>query len=573
MKGIDLTMMKKFKNFDSVNFYLALLFSIIIYPAINLSLAFVLKKLIDAGMLGNINILKKYILICLIVCIALALSLYLSDFTRSLFIKNVSAKYRKMIFTKIINSKFTDFTKTNTSNYISNLTTNAKSVEDNYIISYFKVLSNYSLLLFSLIGMFIINWKLSIGVIIICVLPLFIMGGMGKKIQNIQKEAFKHENKYISKIKDALSGFLVVKSFQIESQINNDLSTVNEKRARSSYLMNKINAFTTAISNFGGYLIFLVAYGLGMFMILNDEITIGGVTAIVQLVNFIVMPMNILGVETNKMKTGESAAKEIDNLLDQIEDKESNNSQKYISSFSNSIQFENVFFKYNDQDNYALKNLNVTFNKGKKYAIVGASGSGKTTIFRLLLKYYNHYKGSIEIDNNSLNQLSIDSLYNLMNIVQQDVYIFEASLKYNISLGEDFTDEEILDAIHLSGLDDLLDNNSLNMQLGEDGGLISGGEKQRISIARALIRKTPILLMDEATSSLDQKTTFNIENSILNVRDLTTLTITHKLNPELLSKYDEIIFLKNGTISEIGDYKTLMNNKQDFFNLIKANNL
>ncbi|WP_459470467.1 ABC transporter ATP-binding protein [Staphylococcus cohnii] len=565
-------MMKHFKKYDPANFYLALIFSVLIYPAINLSLALVLKKLIDAGMVGNVSQLKQAILLCLIVCITLALSLYLSDLTKSLFIKNVSNNYRKMIFTKIINSKFTDFTKSNTSSYISNLTTNAKSVEDNYISSYFKVLSNYSLLLFSLIGIFFINWKLSIGVLIICFIPLFIMGAMGKKIHNIQGNAFKYENKYVSKIKDALSGFLVVKSFQIEKEINTDLTTVNNERSHSGFLMNKVSSFTTAISNLGGYLIFLVAYGLGMFMILNDEITIGGVTAIVQLVNFIVMPMNMLGIETNKMKTGESAAQEINNLLNQITEEKYNREQNTLSSFNTSITFKDVSFKYNKNDTYALENVNVAFNKGEKCAIVGASGSGKSTLFRLLLKYYNDYEGNISFDNINLKNLSIKSLYSILNIVQQDVYIFEGSLKYNIALGEDFTEAEIIHAANLAGLSDLIGSNDLNMNLGEGGGLISGGEKQRISIARALIRKTPILLMDEATSSLDQKTTFDIENSILNIKELTTLTITHKLNPELLSRYDKIIFLKNGTVSEIGTYKELMGNKKDFFNMINLNN-
>lgn len=565
-------MMKHFKRYSKTNFYLALLFSVVIYPAINLLLALVLKRLIDAGMLGDINELKYSILMCLIVCIALALSVYLSDITKSIFIKNVSNFYRKEIFTKIISSNFTDFSKSNTSTYIANLTNNAKSVEENYIGSYFKVLSNYSLLIFSLLGMFIINWKLSIGVILICVLPLFIMGLMGKKIQKLQEEAFKSENRYISKIKDALSGFLVVKSFQIEKEINNDLTVVNKERAQSSYLMNKISAFTTSISNLGGYLIFLVAYGLGMFMIIEDNITIGGVTAIVQLVNFVVMPMNMLGIESNKMKSGESAAKEIQSILNQMDKKELNMGGNTLKKFNNSIQFDNVSFKYTNDDAYALKNITVDFKKGKKYAIVGVSGSGKSTIFRLLLKYYNDYSGNIKIDNNDVSSLSIDSLYNLMNIVQQDVYIFESTLKYNITLGESFSNQEIYEAIHLSGLDSLLNNNNLDMELGENGSLISGGEKQRISIARALIRKTPILLMDEATSSLDQETTFNIENSILNINDLTTLTITHKLNQDLLSSYDKIIFLKNGEISEIGHYNDLMNKHSDFYNMMTINN-
>lgn len=157
----------------------------------------------------------------------------------------------------------------------------------------------------------------------------------------------------------------------------------------------------------------------------------------------------------------------------------------------------------------------------------------------------------------------------MINIVQQDVYLFDDTLAYNIKLGESFTDKELKDAINKSGLRKLVDStpDGIEMNVGEEGKELSGGQKQRVSIARALIRKTPILLMDEATSALDQKNTTEIENAILEVVDLTAIVVTHKLNPNLLKRYDAIIFMKEGTITEIGSFVELMQQKGDLYNL------
>lgn len=525
-------------------------------------------------MMGDFTELKRSILNCLVVCLALALSLYLSDITKNKFTKSVSLLYRKDIFSKLINSNLSDFEKSNSGKYITMMTTNVKNVEDNFIGSYFNVLSNSSLLLFSLIGMFIINWKLSIGVLLICILPIFIMGFMGNHMKNTQQKAFLDENKYTSKVKDALSGFLVIKSFHIEKEIGNEFTAVNHDRSNSSYSMNSINALTISISSLAGYLVFLVAYGLGMIMVINGDVSIGGVTAIVQLVNFVVMPLNKLGLEMNKMKSGESAVQDIENTLSKNTQKDSKQYGDLVEVFNNNIGFKNVFFKYPEaveNQKYTLNNLNLTLEKGKKYAVVGMSGSGKSTLFRLLLRYYDLQKdnGEIEIDGVNVKNISLDSIYNLINIVQQDVYMFDSSLKDNITLGKDFSDEEIMNAVKAAGLDSLVAETpmGINMDLGEGGKLVSGGEKQRISIARALIRKTPILLMDEATASLDQKNTIEIENSILNIDGLTSIIITHKLNPQLLAKYDSIIFMKNGEITEFGSYKELMERKEDLYKL------
>ena len=211
----------------------------------------------------------------------------------------------------------------------------------------------------------------------------------------------------------------------------------------------------------------------------------------------------------------------------------------------------------------------MNIQKGEKIAIVGMSGSGKSTLLDLLLYFYDVTSGHISIDNQDLQDISSESLYNLMTVVQQDIYIFDDTLSANITLNHPFAEDDIKQAIQQSGLENYILENELGLQTlcGENGSNLSGGQKQRLSIARALIRKTPILLLDEATSSLDNQVTTEIENSILKIRDLTALVITHKLNETILKKYDRILFMKDGVIVEDGSFVDLMDRKGEFYKL------
>lgn len=566
--------MKNFKKYDRFNYYLALVFSGLVYPLINLLLALVLKRLIDAGVARDIKALKYAIVACLLVCILLAAAVFISELTKNKFVNNFSKKYRKHIFDEIITSDLNAFNNNSIGDFLSTMTNTIATIEDKYIKAYFNVISNFALLLFSVVGMFIINWKLSIAVLIISLLPLVLMSLLGGKMQTKQRAVLQQQDDYVSQVKDAFSGFLVIKSFNIEKQISKEFQINNNKRADGELALAEFNNISISISNFSGYLVFLVAYGLGMFLVINGSTSIGGVTAIVQLVNFVVMPMSKLGLEINNKKAGGSAVKTLNQLLAKIHIPIKNNYPYLeLNSFATDIKFAKVNFSYpqpGEKGKRVLSNINLQIEKGKKYALVGMSGSGKSTLLKLLMKYYKlEQNGSISIDNVNINKINLASLYKLINIVQQDVYLFDDTLAYNIKLGESFTDKELNDAINKSGLRKLVDSDpdGIEMNVGEEGKELSGGQKQRVSIARVLIRKTPILLMDEATSALDQKNTTEIENAILEVADLTAIVVTHKLNPNLLKRYDAIIFMKEGTITEIGSFVDLMQQKGDLYNL------
>lgn len=255
-------------------------------------------------------------------------------------------------------------------------------------------------------------------------------------------------------------------------------------------------------------------------------------------------------------------------LLDIINEYKENKNNVKLESFNKEIELKDITFAYNEDRN-ALDDVSVKFEKDKKYAIVGRSGSGKSTLLKLLLGYYEDFKGEIVFDGYEYNKLDKNSINNQMSIIHQNVYMFDKTLKENIILGKDLGDDALEKAIENSGVSEFLDilPKGMNSEIGENGNNLSGGQKQRVAIARSLIQNTPILLLDEGTSALDSKTAFEIEDTLLNIDNLTVITVTHKLIDSVLNRYDEIIVMDEGNIVERGKFDELINKKGKFYSL------
>ena len=470
------------------------------------------------------------------------------------------------MFQSILDRDYRDFSKEKSGKFISVLTENMKKIEQDYLHQYFNISKNLSLMIFSLLAMFIGNLYLTLLVIIASIIPMMISGFIGQKSAYLQKSAMIADQKYLAKVKDILAGFLVIKSFNVKEAIRQDYRNESEKLDEIYFMKGKFDVLANVISQLSGMIVFLVAFGGGMYLVFNGYTTIGSVTAIVQLVNFVVMPLNEIGMGMSKFREGQAT-------LDAFEVKDVIELQtgKTKEYFDDVISFSNIDFSYPNTEEKIFNHLSLKIQKGEKIAIVGMSGSGKSTLLNLLLRFYDVTSGSISIDNIDLQAISAESLYNLMTIVQQDVYIFDDTLRANITLNQSFTDEEINQAVQQSGLESYVLENESGLQTlcGENGSNLSGGQKQRLSIARALIRKTPILLLDEATSSLDNQVTTEIENSILDIQDLTAIVVTHKLNENILKRYDRILFMKAGVIVEDGSFSDLMDRRGEFYKLFE----
>ena len=555
--------MKQLIKNHKQSYYAFMIFNTLV-PLTNIAFAYSIKDIIDSGMSQNREALTQAILVGAAVIFFYAGLNFISLRLRNKLVRKIMSRYKNKVFQSILDKDYREFSKEKSGKYISILTENMKKIEQDYLYQYFNISKNFSLMIFSLIAMFIGNWFLTLLVIIASIIPMIISGVIGQKSASLQNSAIIADQKYLAKVKDILSGFLVIKSFNVKEAIRQDYNHESEKLDGVYFMKGKFDVLANVISQLSGMIVFLVAFGGGMYLVFDGHTTIGSVTAIVQLVNFVVMPLNEIGMGMSKFREGQVTLNSFE-VKDVIE-LQTGKRKEY---FDDVISFSNVDFSYSNTEEKIFNNLSLNIKKGEKIAIVGMSGSGKSTLLNLLLNFYDVTSGHISIDNQDLQDISSESLYNLMTVVQQDVYIFDDTLSANITLNQPFAEDDIKQAVQQSGLENYILENELGLQTlcGENGSNLSGGQKQRLSIARALIRKTPILLLDEATSSLDNQVTTEIENSILKIRDLTALVVTHKLNETILKKYDRILFMKDGVIVEDGSFVDLMDREGEFYKL------
>ncbi|MHC9532085.1 ABC transporter ATP-binding protein [Dellaglioa sp. L3N] len=538
-------MLKIDKSLMQVNSLFKVTFLVnLIAPINNIAFAFSIKLLIDDGISKNFERLYAHLIQSIIVIGSFVIFNYLGKLLMSMYAESQIKRYRLYLMANIINKPYMQFTKINSSDYQHVLLNETKQISDDYIKGFFKIEKNIVLVIYSLLGMFIGNFILATGILLATLIPIILSGIFTKKTERQKQVLVNNEKLYSNKIKEIIAGYLTIKNYQVENIIVKSYEKYLKKYTAIQMNLNRTENITTTISELSGLIVFLVAFGGGMMMTAKGYTTVGSVTAIVQLVNFVVMPINELGLLFSRFNGSMILQKNITKILSMnnevIETRE--------GSLTKKIQFMHVDFNYPSNDKKVLSDLVVNFEVGKKYAIVGKSGSGKTTIFNLLLKFFNLSAGKIMIDDNNLNELSTKWWYSKFAIVQQNVFIFNDTVKYNITIGRSFVEAEIILAMEKAGLTDFLEKIDYNLDYGcgEEGKNLSGGQKQRIAIARAFLQNKSLILFDEATSALDDRTSADIEDKLLADPNITLIAITHKKMDSLNEKYDSILKLENG---------------------------
>lgn len=359
-------------------------------------------------------------------------------------------------------------------------------------------------------------------------------------------------------------GFSVIKSFRAEKQMVRIFRNKVREVSDAKELRQKISIIIELLSTLSGILVQLGVFLFGAYLaIAGKGVTAGTVLLFVQLLNYILQPIATIPRYLAGFRSARGLIQKLANALD--ENVQDTGTQEK-TELQNNIAVRNLSFGY-EPDKRILKNINCTFDSGKSYAIVGASGSGKSTLLHLLTASHHSYSGTIAYDDVELRNIRSDALYDMLSVIQQNVFIFNASIRDNITMFSDFPDAEIQRAIRLSGLSKLIAEKGENYLCGENGANLSGGEKQRISIARSLLRKSQILLADEVTAALDAETSYQVSDAILNLSDMTRIVVTHALDAALLRRYDCILTMKSGQIVESGTFEELMHQKRYFYSL------
>lgn len=550
---------------NRINFIVTIILTIAM-SSLNLMISWLIQQIMDCTANQDMQALVRsaWIVIIVVVIYTIANVMYRAVYPR--FLQRAMQQYRDYAFSRLTQKSLRSFSKEGTALYVSALTNDCTSIENNYLAATFTLIE----LLFCFLGALIMMLYYSPVMLVLAValsfLPVAVSMTAGNRLTEQEKEISKKNERFVSIVNELLSGFPVIKSFRAETQASRLFSQRNEQAEEAKKNKRRTEQLISLLANDAGIIAQMGIFLAGAWLAISGKgVTAGVVIVFVQLMNYILNPISQVPLLWSNRK---AAIALMEKLSDALSENVREEGREKLNGFSEKIEVKDLTYGY-EPESPVLKDLDVQFDAGKSYAIVGGSGSGKSTLLNLLMGSSSNYQGEICIDGVSIKNIESESLYQLMTSVQQNVFVFNDTIRNNVTMFHEFPDKEVTLALERSGLSEFIKKRGEGFVCGENGANLSGGERQRISIARALLRKSPILLVDEATAALDAATARAVSFSILNLVGMTRIVVTHRLEEAILRRYDKILVMKNGTICEQGNFDTLMQQKGQFYSLFQ----
>ena len=550
---------------NRINFIVTIILTIAM-SSLNLMISWLIQQIMDCTANQDMQALVRsaWIVIIVVVIYTIANVMYRAVYPR--FLQRAMQQYRDYAFSRLTQKSLRSFSKEGTALYVSALTNDCTSIENNYLAATFTLIE----LLFCFLGALIMMLYYSPVMLVLAValsfLPVAVSMTAGNRLTEQEKEISKKNERFVSIVNELLSGFPVIKSFRAETQASRLFSQRNEQAEEAKKNKRRTEQLISLLANDAGIIAQMGIFLAGAWLAISGKgVTAGVVIVFVQLMNYILNPISQVPLLWSNRK---AAIALMEKLSDALSENVREEGRDKLNGFSEKIAVKDLTYGY-EPESPVLKDLDVQFDAGKSYAIVGGSGSGKSTLLNLLMGSSSNYQGEICIDGVSIKNIESESLYQLMTSVQQNVFVFNDTIRNNVTMFHEFPDKEVTLALERSGLSEFIEKRGEEFVCGENGANLSGGERQRISIARALLRKSPILLVDEATAALDAATARAVSFSILNLVGMTRIVVTHRLEEAILRRYDKILVMKNGTICEQGNFDTLMQQKGQFYSLFQ----
>lgn len=550
---------------NRINFIVTIILTIAM-SSLNLMISWLIQQIMDCTANQDMQALVRsaWIVIIVVVIYTIANVMYRAVYPR--FLQRAMQQYRDYAFSRLTQKSLRSFSKEGTALYVSALTNDCTSIENNYLAATFTLIE----LLFCFLGALIMMLYYSPVMLVLAValsfLPVAVSMTAGNRLTEQEKEISKKNERFVSIVNELLSGFPVIKSFRAETQASRLFSQRNEQAEEAKKNKRRTEQLISLLANDAGIIAQMGIFLAGAWLAISGKgVTAGVVIVFVQLMNYILNPISQVPLLWSNRK---AAIALMEKLSDALSENVREEGREKLNGFSEKIEVKDLTYVY-EPESPVLKDLDVQFDAGKSYAIVGGSGSGKSTLLNLLMGSSSNYQGEICIDGVSIKNIESESLYQLMTSVQQNVFVFNNTIRNNVTMFHEFPDKEVTLALERSGLSEFIEKRGEEFVCGENGANLSGGERQRISIARALLRKSPILLVDEATAALDAATARAVSFSILNLVGMTRIVVTHRLEEAILRRYDKILVMKNGTICEQGNFDTLMQQKGQFYSLFQ----
>lgn len=537
----------------------------LLMAVLSLSTSWLIQQLMDtiSGVKGALGL--KVLALLTVGLIGLAVVLGMVEYySKPRFMKKAIQQYKEFAFENLLKKNINTFNGEAAASYISALSNDVTSIELNYLEKQFGLITSLVMFTGAFAMMLFYSPLLTLIVVLLLILPVIASAMVGNKMEAAELTVSKKNESLTDTIKEIIGGFSVVKSFKAEKAVLQFFLKSNQAVEDAKCKKSKIAIIIGTISTTAGVTAQMGVFIAGAYLAISGKgVTPGIVMAFVNLMNFLLQPIAALPEIFASRKASVALMDKLCDLLNKNVTKEK---EDVIERLERGITVKNLTFGYKEEEE-VLKSMDLCLEAGKSYALVGVSGCGKSTLINLFLSAYDNYDGHIYYDNHELRDISSESLYDVVSVIQQNVVIFNATLRDNITMFREITKEEVDRAIDEAGLRAFVEEHGEDYLCGENGNLLSGGERQRISIARSLLRKVSVLLVDEATAALDKQTAYQVSNAILDIQDVMKVVITHSLEENLLNRFDEIIVLKAGEVAEEGTFEELMKKKEYFYSL------
>lgn len=551
--------------YKNIPIFCLAVFAALAAGSLNLILSWIIQQLMDtaAGKSGALSFRTLLLISAGFVLLCAGLSL-LNYASQPRFLERAMRQYKDFAFKKLIGKSISSFRDESAAGYLSALTNDAASIETNYLAQMLAMITKAVTFIGALLLMCRYSLLMTAIAAGLTVLPLIASLLTGNRLQAVESRVSERNGEFTAALSDCLAGFTVVKNFKAEREIFRLFAQSNKALEHEKFTGRRIKMLVGMIGAVTGIFAQLGVFIAGVYLSMKGgSMTPGAVVLFVNLMNFIISPIAEL---PGLLACRKAALGLVDKLAAALERSSSREGSETLNKLEHGIRLENVSFAY-EPGKTVLHGINAEFEAGRAYALVGGSGSGKSTLLNLLMAAETNYSGHILADGIELSDISTESLYGTMAAIQQNVFVFNASIKDNVSMFRDFPKTEMDEAIARAHLGALIRERGEDYLCGENGSGLSGGEKQRISIARSLLKKSSVLLADEVTAALDAQTAHRVSSDILDLQGITRIVVTHTLEESLLRRYDKIFVLRGGRIEEAGSFADLMANKGYFYAL------
>mgnify|MGYP001363369332 FL=1 len=498
------------------------------------------------------------------------LGLYFITFLKNGVLKNL----RNAIYSKIVTLPVSYYSEKKKGDILSRISDDVNQVQNSLLAILELIIKEPLQILFAIITMFLISVKLTVFVFLFIPIAGAIISRIGKSLKKNSDRVQREQGVFLSTLEETLGGLKIIKSFNAEKRFNSKFNDSTERFYQFANTLHNRQNLAGPTSEFLGIATIagLLWYG-GSMVLIEQTLTGGAFITFMALSYQILTPAKAISKATYRVRTGNASAQRILEIIDEESPLEDHKKSINKNDFNSSIELKNIDFKY--EDDYVLSDFNLTIPKGANVALVGQSGSGKSTIANLISRFYDVNNGSILIDGVDIRNIKKQSLRKLIGLVTQDSILFNDSIRNNVAIADNaISDEEIIEALKVANAWEFVSKlpDGIHTNVGDSGNKLSGGQKQRISIARAVLKNPPIMVLDEATSALDTESEHLVQKALENMmKNRTSIVIAHRLST--IQNADTIIVMQQGQIIEKGSHEDLIEKKGAYNTLINMQSL